>query len=166
MRKRISPATIIACVALFFSLGGASLAASHYLITSVRQIAPKVRHELRGAQGSQGSAGPAGPAGPVGPQGPVSGAGAYVLGGDFTVLTPADPATERTTSCRPGDSAIAGSYDGNNIVVTTSRPTNTGNGVTGNSWTIRATLQDGASSGYVLPSVICVPAAQNATTSP
>jgi len=47
MSKHISRATVISCVALFFSLGGASLAASHYLITSVHQISPKVRRELK-----------------------------------------------------------------------------------------------------------------------
>ena len=47
MKRRPSPATIIASVALFFSLTGAGLAASHYLITSTRQIAPNVLRQLR-----------------------------------------------------------------------------------------------------------------------
>lgn len=55
MRKhKPTPATIIASVALFFSLVGTGIAADHYLITSLSQIAPKVRHELRGERGPQG----------------------------------------------------------------------------------------------------------------
>ena len=38
--KMCSPATLIASVALFFSLAGTGIAASHYLITSVHQIKP------------------------------------------------------------------------------------------------------------------------------
>lgn len=74
MRKHISPATVIAAAALFFSLTGAGMAATGYRITSIWQIVPKVRHELRGAQGPQGTPGPQGPQGlqgAVGPQGPA-----------------------------------------------------------------------------------------------
>lgn len=39
MRKTI----LISCVALFFSLAGTGIAASHYLITNVSQIKPTVR---------------------------------------------------------------------------------------------------------------------------
>jgi len=92
-----SPPTIIATIALFFSMGGASLAvASHYLITSTSQIKPSVVRQLQhgaaakvitgpsgaagpaGAQGSTGAPGPAGLAGNAveGPHGPVGAAGA------------------------------------------------------------------------------------------
>ena len=37
-----SPAMVVALLALFISLCGTGLAATHYLITSVNQIAPKV----------------------------------------------------------------------------------------------------------------------------
>ena len=46
MRKTISPATVISCVALFFSLAGTGIAASRYLITSASQIKPTVRAAL------------------------------------------------------------------------------------------------------------------------
>lgn len=68
--RRPTPATIIASAALFFSLAGTGIAAQHYLITSLSQIAPKVRQELRGAQGPQGPRGPQGVPGPTGQQGP------------------------------------------------------------------------------------------------
>jgi hypothetical protein len=86
MIRRPSPAAIIASVALFFSMTGAGLAASRYLITSVNQIKPSVRHALaqntsrdlrgpvgpQGATGAQGMQGPIGPMGPAGPTGSVT----------------------------------------------------------------------------------------------
>lgn len=67
--KRPSPATAIASLALFFSLGGVGLAASKYLITSTSQIKPTVIAKLRGKQGPRGLPGPAGPAGANGAPG-------------------------------------------------------------------------------------------------
>jgi hypothetical protein len=59
MSRRPSPTTIIACLALFFSLAGTGIAASHYIITSTSQIKPSVRRALRGAEGARGPAGAA-----------------------------------------------------------------------------------------------------------
>jgi hypothetical protein len=81
MRNRISPTTIIASVALFFSLTGAGLAATGYRITSLWQIAPKVRHELRGQCGPQGPAGPQGGPGQQGATGPEGQTGSSRLTG-------------------------------------------------------------------------------------
>lgn len=47
MKRKPQPATLIACAALFFSLGGVGIAASHYLISSTRQISPKVLRALQ-----------------------------------------------------------------------------------------------------------------------
>jgi len=89
MRRRItrmgSPATLIAVVALFFSLAGTGIAASGYLITSVHQIKPNVVAQLRGNQGQAGQTGPQGlkgDTGPAGPQGPVGEAGPQGPKGD------------------------------------------------------------------------------------
>jgi hypothetical protein len=46
MRKP-SPATAIACVALFFALTGVGLAAGRYIITSPKQIKPSVLREIQ-----------------------------------------------------------------------------------------------------------------------
>jgi hypothetical protein len=84
LRKRmhVSPATVIASLALVFAITGGAYAASKVLITSTKQISPKVLKALRGnagvngvngaagANGAPGSGGPQGPAGPGGPQGP------------------------------------------------------------------------------------------------
>jgi hypothetical protein len=75
--KRPSPATAIATVALFFSLGGVSLAVGHYLITSTKQIKPSVLAQIESAtKGSDGSQGPRGERGPKGDTGNHGAAGA------------------------------------------------------------------------------------------
>jgi hypothetical protein len=65
LRKRIhvSPATVIATVALVFAMTGGAYAASKYLITSTKQISPKVLKSLTGKPGPAGPAGTAGAAG-------------------------------------------------------------------------------------------------------
>jgi Collagen triple helix repeat (20 copies) len=95
--RRLTYANVLMTFALVFAMSGGAYAAKHYLITSTKQISPKVLKALqgksgpagkngtngangapgeKGAQGSQGSAGPAGtgkegPVGPAGPQGPT-----------------------------------------------------------------------------------------------
>jgi Collagen triple helix repeat (20 copies) len=79
LRKRLhlSPATVIASLALVFAMTGGAYAASKYLITSTKQISPKVLKALKGKTGPAGAAGLAGapgangPAGPAGPTGPT-----------------------------------------------------------------------------------------------
>src|SRR5271165_5431502 len=67
--RRPSPATIIASLALFFSLGGTAIAAHHYLITSTGQIKPSVLKKLTGNTGATGAAGATGLRGVEGPRG-------------------------------------------------------------------------------------------------
>jgi hypothetical protein len=81
MRGRLNYANVVATLALFFAMSGGALAAKHYLITSTKQINPKVLKELKGNTGAMGargapgapgaaSAGPIGAAGKEGPPGP------------------------------------------------------------------------------------------------
>jgi hypothetical protein len=65
----MSYANITATLALLFSMSGGALAASHYLITSTKQISPKVRSALKGDRGPAGPAGASGPAGATGATG-------------------------------------------------------------------------------------------------
>lgn len=108
--KRPTPATVISIVALFVSLGGTSLAASHYLLTSVsKQASPQARREIAalvkrgtanptatapGAAGSVGAAGPAGVAGlsVVGQEGKAGQTGAPGQNGEPGGRGPTGPA--------------------------------------------------------------------------
>jgi hypothetical protein len=84
-RMHVSPATVVASLALVFAMTGGAYAAGHYLITSTKQISPRVLKQLKGANGANGAngasgaagaAGATGPGGPQGPQGPKGETGA------------------------------------------------------------------------------------------
>jgi hypothetical protein len=89
LRNHLSYANVVASLALFIALGGASYAAFHLPAASVgtAQIKNhavtlvKLGHEVgrtfRGRVGAPGPAGPRGPAGPKGPQGPPGVARAF-----------------------------------------------------------------------------------------
>lgn len=69
VRKRITYTNVALTLALVFAMTGGAYAAKKYLITSTKQISPKVLAQLKGKAGAQGPAGPAGSAGPAGPTG-------------------------------------------------------------------------------------------------
>jgi hypothetical protein len=69
VRSRLTYANVVATLALVFAMSGGALAATHYLITSKKQISPKVLKELKGNAGAAGGAGAAGAAGAPGKEG-------------------------------------------------------------------------------------------------
>lgn len=69
LRRRMTYANVVATLALLFAMSGGALAAGHYLITSTKQINPKVLKQLQGARGPAGLAGSAGVAGVAGTKG-------------------------------------------------------------------------------------------------
>jgi hypothetical protein len=81
IRKRLTYTNVAATLALVFAMSGGAYAAGKYLITSTKQISPKVLKSLKGASGKNGAngatgpAGPTGATGPAGPQGPAGGTG-------------------------------------------------------------------------------------------
>jgi hypothetical protein len=78
LRKRLhmTPGTVIATLALVFAMTGGAYAAGKYVITSTKQISPKVLKSLQGKAGKSGANGAPGATGPAGPQGPAGPSGA------------------------------------------------------------------------------------------
>lgn len=66
IRKHFTFANVALTVALLFAMTGGAYAAGKYLITSTKQISPKVLKALAGKPGVKGATGPAGPQGPAG----------------------------------------------------------------------------------------------------
>ena len=150
-RKHISPATILATAALFFSLGGAGMAASRYLVTSKSQIAPSVRLALQGRRGPTGTTGPQGPAGTV------DWSQTYLVG-TGAVLTAAQPEVTLVAHCRAGDQVVSGGYSGVGEIVTSDQQV-IPDTLDGPGWEIVAHLDPSASGeSYVRGEAFCAPA--------
>jgi hypothetical protein len=80
---------VVACLALFVASTGTSIAASHYLITSTKQIKPSVIKALKGAKGPRGQSvtGLTGAQGPKGDTGATGAAGATGAQGSSGIVT-------------------------------------------------------------------------------
>lgn len=68
-RRRLTYANVTATLALVFAMTGGAYAAGKYLITSSKQISPKVLKQLVGKTGARGPIGPTAPAGTAGAAG-------------------------------------------------------------------------------------------------
>lgn len=68
-RSHLTYANVVATLALLFAMAGGAVAATHYLITSSKQISPKVLAELKGKQGAPGTKGANGTNGAGGERG-------------------------------------------------------------------------------------------------
>jgi Collagen triple helix repeat (20 copies) len=71
IRRRFTYANVAATLALVFAMSGGAYAASHFLITSTKQISPKVLKALKGKAGANGAQGATGATGATGPGGPA-----------------------------------------------------------------------------------------------
>jgi hypothetical protein len=114
MRRRPSVTTVVACLALFFALGGSALAASKYLITSTSQIKPSVLKSLqgkRGPAGTPGAPGAAGAAGAAGAEGALDTTDVTVVDGPATAIGP-DSTGSSTAVCASCDIVLSGGYAG------------------------------------------------------
>jgi hypothetical protein len=100
--RKPSPATVIACLALFMASTGTSIAASHYLITSTKQIKPSVIKKLHGAKGATGATGATGAAGA---------AGATHVVKRFVIGTADSSLSGASVSCNAGEVATGGATD-------------------------------------------------------
>lgn len=108
IRRRLTFANVALTLALVFAMTGGAFAASKYLITSTKQISPKVLKSLKGASGKNGVAGPAGgagaggaqgPAGPAGPQGPGGAPGGEGENGESVTNT---ALSKGSATCKEG----------------------------------------------------------------
>jgi hypothetical protein len=84
IRKRLTYANVTMTLALVFAMSSGAYAAKRYLITSTKQISPKVLTALKGKTGPAGPAGAAGAqgaTGSTGAQGPVGANGETGLAG-------------------------------------------------------------------------------------
>jgi hypothetical protein len=106
-RIHLTPSTVIATLALIFAMTGGAYAASKYLITSTKQISPKVLKSLKGAKGVNGANGPAGAAGPAGPAG-AAGAGTAGAAGPQGPAGPAGAKGETGTAGTNGTNGTTG----------------------------------------------------------
>lgn len=107
IRTRITYTNVALTLALVLAMSGGAYAAGKYVITSTKQISPKVLKSLKGrpgATGKSGAQGPAGPAGPkgdngaTGPEGKVGGVGNTGTSGESVVMK-AEP---KGTHCKEG----------------------------------------------------------------
>ncbi len=74
-KRNLNYANVTATIALVLSMSGGALAATHYMISSTKQISPRVLRALKGNAGATGATGPSGSVGPTGPAGGVGSAG-------------------------------------------------------------------------------------------
>jgi collagen triple helix repeat protein len=79
IRERLTATNVALVVALLFAMTGGAYAAKKYLITSTKQISPKV---LKALAGQTGRTGPQGPPGERGPQGATGEKGAQGAAGE------------------------------------------------------------------------------------
>ena len=138
-RSRFTYANIVATLALVFAMSGGAYAASRYLITSTKQISPKVLKSLKGADGAKGTAGlqgPTGPAGPAGPQGPAGAGGAAGAAG-------AAGASVTAKALKPGEAACE-KLGGSEFIAGATKTTAC-NGKEGSPWTAGGVLPEGRS---------------------
>jgi hypothetical protein len=142
LRKRIhiTPATAIATLALVFAMTGGAYAANKFLITSTKQISPKVLKALKGAKGANGAVGLAGAAGAQGPAGPAGAAGVGTAGAQGSPGTPGESVTntklEKGAVCKEGGAEFK-------VGSSTTHACNGEKGAKGEEGNIKATLPSG-----------------------
>jgi hypothetical protein len=120
MRRRFSYANVAATLALVFAMSGGAFAAKHYLVSSTKQISPKVLKKLKGKAGPKGANGVTGATGPTGPTGATGAPGAAGKDGVGTPLFFKAPANTGGTVIANLDGAqiVAECTSGNEAILT------------------------------------------------
>jgi len=154
IRKRVTYANVALTLALVFAMTGGAFAAGKYLITSTKQISPKVLASLKGkagpagAAGATGAVGATGPAGAAGPAGPA-GTGVQGLQGPEGKEGKEGPAGKNGTNGKNGTTGFTKTLP--------SGETETG------TWTLQATAA-GAGEPFYAPISFPIPLATPATS--
>jgi hypothetical protein len=114
--RKISPAMVVALLALFVALGGSTFAATHYRITSTKQIKPNVIRYLKGQPGKRGSQGK------PGTQGPAGATSVRFVRGPVVTLPPFQsvPSSVTATAECPAGTALVGG--GGRLIPQSTRP--------------------------------------------
>lgn len=124
IRGKLTFANVVACLALFIALGGASYAASELPAASVGskqlkknavtpvKLSPAAKQSLRGAAGPRGDIGPKGPQGDRGPKGEQGAAGISSVVTRYGPVRelPTAAATVSYATCNPGESVTGGGW--------------------------------------------------------
>jgi hypothetical protein len=124
IRRHLNYSNVMATLALLFAMSGSAVAANHYLLSSTKQISPKLLKKLKGKTGATGPAGPAGAAGAAGSTGPGGPAGpsdAFVFTSNNEVALP-NTSTPFTVSLGAGKYVIYGKFEVNNNSTISARP--------------------------------------------
>jgi Collagen triple helix repeat (20 copies) len=140
IRKRFTYANVAMTLALVFAMSGGAYAAKHYLITSTKQISPKVLKALAGKTGPAGPEGKAGVPGSPGTPGSKGEKGEPGTNGTNgtsgeSVTNTAVPTTSTTTCSKLG---------GAEFKVGAGKATTACNGKEGSAWTAGGTLPKGS----------------------
>jgi collagen type VII alpha len=142
IRRRMTWANVAMTLALVFAMSGGAYAAKKYLITSTKQISPKVLAQLKGAKGPAGERGPAGEKGANGTNGAPGTPGKNgengapgTNGKDGVSVTSAEVSKSSTTCSKLGGSEFTASNG----------KTTACNGKEGSPWTAGGTLPTGQS---------------------
>jgi hypothetical protein len=136
IRKHFTVVNMMMTVALVFVMTGGAYAASKYVISSTKQVSPKVLAALKGKAGANGAQGSAGAAGPAGPAGPAGARGETGVAGQNGAAGEKGAQGEKGT---PG----ANGFNGTDGAKGPAGPTGPV-GPTGSPWTAGGTLPAGA----------------------
>src|SRR5580704_2106272 len=142
MRRRVNATGVVAVLALVFAMSGGAFAAGRYLITSTKQISPKVLKALKGNAGAAGAKGAAGAAGAAGAVGAVGATGAGGPAGGAGVAG-ADGASVTSKEIKVGEAECA--KLGGSQFTSVSGKTTACNGREGSPWTAGGKLPSGSS---------------------
>jgi hypothetical protein len=140
LRKHLTYTNVALTLALVFAMSGGAYAAGKYLITSTKQISPKVLKALTGKPGAKGPAGPPGPAGPAGVKGENGAAGKEgavgKVGANGESVTVKEVKANETACAKQGGSSLT-------VAGATTLACNGKEGKEGSPWTAGGTLPAG-----------------------